>query len=115
MLLEELDLTDCKNLTHMGLNTFLSKTGGNLRQLVLNNTNVSCSGIISATTRFLQMEELYLNYCRNMTDTGLNAILSKIGPNLRKLVLSNTSVSLTGIEFLTTSFLQMEALYLSHY
>ena len=59
------------------------------------------------------VEELNLSWCRKLTDTGIAALL-KTGANLRILHLSGTNVSFSGIDSLTTSFLNLEKLDLSY-
>lgn len=92
LVLEELNLANCRGLTDAGIIGFLNKTGGALKKLNLRSNPCLSFSSSLLNVRLPVLEELTLSSCRSMTDAGLNAFLSKIGPNLRILKLRRTCV-----------------------
>jgi len=113
-LLEELNLSRCKNITEAGIFGLLNKTGGALRILNLNNTSISLSDIGSMTLSLHLLAELNLSECKNLTEAGFTGLLNKTGGNLKIINLSNTNVALSEIESLASSFHKLQQLNLSH-
>jgi len=108
-----LDLSKCKNLTNAGLICLLNRTGETLGTLNLSATSVSLSDAESLTPSFPALKELYLRKCSNLEDEGLIAFLNITGEALQILDLSNTRVSFSHVEFLTTSLPALDSLILS--
>ena len=46
---------------------------------------------------YIELEEVSLAWCSNLTDSGLLALLRRAGTNLRRLNMAGTAVSLTGL------------------
>ena len=111
--LEELNLSECSNLTDAGIMGFLNKTGETLKILNLSGTSVSFSNVGSLTCSFPMLEKLKLLRCENLTDAGIIGFLNKTGETLKILDLSITSVSFSNVGSLTSRFPLLEELFLS--
>ena len=64
------------------------------------------------TSRFPNLEEFNLSYCKNLCETGVVCFFNKIGERLKKLDLGGTNVSLSNAGLITSSFPQLEDLIL---
>ena len=97
--LEELNLSDCPNLTDRGLSRILSSCGSSLRRLNLSGTSLPATEV-NLPSGLPQLEELDLSYCNGLEDKGLVALL-RLCPCLRRLNLASTSISGEGLYLLT--------------
>ena len=96
--LEELDLSSCDNLTDSGLISLLNKVGVQLTHLSIEEcSSISLSQADSLTSNFPKLNYLYMQGCRNITDSGLLSLLNRTGclSSLRFLNIDRTNVSLT--------------------
>ena len=112
--LEYLNLSWCKHITTQGLGVMLWQTGHSLKSLDLSSTNISgeklseCSGFLGNLT------DLLLSNCKTLTDNGLLSVLTKVGPKLQTLDLSDTDISGTSLIRLNKEFFHLDHLNLSN-
>ena len=111
--LEALILNRCTQLTNSGLCAFLSMCGPKLNYLSLKSTNVSGDSLVGSTVQLEKLETLILFYCKQLTDSGLCALLSMCGPKLRCLDLSCTKVSGDSLVGSTVRLKKLETLDLN--
>ena len=112
--LQNLTFIGCLELTDDGFASILSKSGGNLKSLIVFvSDRITLSAINSFGTSFPLLKELNLSCCRSLSDNGLISFLNKTGGNLTVLDIGGTPVTLASIDTLTTTLLHLENLGLS--
>jgi len=112
--LEELRLSNCKNLSETGVISLFNKIGEELKTLYLVGTNLSLSNAGLITRRFSKLEVLSLSKCKNLSETGVISLFNKIGEELKKLYLVGTNLSLSNAGLITSRFSKLEELNLSN-
>ena len=88
--LEELSLSNCKNLSETGVISLLNKIGEGLKILDLGGTNLSLSDAHLITTSFKRLEELDLGMCKNLSEIGVISLLNKSGDRLRYVLIAGS-------------------------
>ena len=111
--IEDLNLSGCRNLSSSGIAGLLKQIGKTLKMLNLSDTSVSFSDLESLPSSFPVLEELNLSWCSSLTDAGIMGFLNKTGATLKILNLRGTEVSLSNIVSLTCNFPRLEKLNLS--
>jgi len=110
--IQVLDLSRCEKLTDKGLLCLLNKTGGTLKVLNISGTNLSLSNVESVKSRLSLLEVLNMQMCSNVSESGVIALLNKIGTTLKSLDLSWTEVTFSELGSLTTDLPVLECLKL---
>jgi hypothetical protein len=113
-ILEELILNGCRNLDDTYVLPLFNKIGECLKKLDLGGTNLSLSNSGLMTSRFPNLEEFNLSYCKNLSETGVICFFNKIGEGLKKLDLGGTNLSLSNADLITSRFSKLEVLSLSN-
>ena len=90
--LEVLNLSCCFRLTDGGLKKIVRLSGNKLRVLDVSNTNITGQGFKEGVS-LPMLEKLYLNGCRQLTDSGLLEILSITGRRLKNVNVFYTNIS----------------------
>ena len=111
--LKELNLSRCCYLTDEGVIAILNQVGKKLEILNLSRTEVSFSEVGFLTSCLPVLEELNLEYCKNLTNAGLKALLNKAGKTLKILNLGGTRVSFSEIGPLINTLPVLQVLDLS--
>ena len=88
--LEELSLSNCKNLSETGVISLFNKIGEGLKILDLGGTNLSLSDAHLITTSFKRLEELDLGMCKNLSEIGVISLLNKSGDRLRYVLIAGS-------------------------
>jgi len=112
--LEELDLSNCDNLTDSGLISLLNKVGVQLTHLsIADSSSISLSQADSLISNFPKLTYLYMRRCRNITDSGLLSLLNRTGclSSLRHLNIEGTNVSLTYVSDIRARYPNIPLLY----
>ena len=108
--MEHLFLSTLSNVTDAGTISLLNRVGGELKTLELSDTNITLDNIGDLNTTLLKLENLGLNNCDNITDTGTISLLNRVGGELKTLELAFTNITLDNIGDLATRFSKMENL-----
>ena len=108
--LEDLDISECFKITETGFISLLNNVGACLRKLNMSSLVISLSEISSLTTTLPNLEDLYIIWCRYITETGFISLLNIVGARLRKLNMSSLPISLSEISSLTTTLPNLEEL-----
>ena len=111
--LEDLDISECHNITDTGFVSLLNIVGAPLRKLNMNRLEISLSEISSLSTTLPNLEELDISECRNVTETGFISLLNVVGARLRKLDAHGLEIRLSEISSLTTTLANLEDLDIS--
>ena len=90
--LEVLNLSCCFRLTDGGLKKIVRLSGNKLRVLNVFSTNITGQGFKEGVS-LPMLEELNLNWCSELTDSGLLEILSITGRRLKTVDVSLTNIS----------------------
>ena len=90
--LEVLNLSSCNNLTDGGLKEIVRLSRCTLRVLDLSYTNITGQGCQEGVS-LPMLEELNLNGCSQLTDSGLPEILSITGRRLKTVHVYGTNTS----------------------
>ena len=112
--LEELTMPYCCGITKVGLLSFLNKAGDSLRKLDISFTKITLLELCSLSTNFPRLEELKVIYCPCITDVGFISFLNKAGDNLKVINISNSNITLSEVDSLTTTLHRLEELYMSN-
>ena len=112
--LEVLNLGCCYSLTDDGVISFLRLTEGRLKKLDLGCTSISFSNVESLSMSLSRLEELELNFCDNLSETGVISFLKQIGGCLNKLNLGGNSLSLSNVDSMTNRFTKLKVLELNN-
>ena len=91
--LETLNLTCCQKLTNRGLKEMLRLSRCTLRVLDVSRTNITGCGFKDGIKSLPMLENLNLNWCKELTDSGLLEILSISGNRLKTVNVSWTRIS----------------------
>ena len=83
--LENLNMSDCRQLTNKGLLQILQFCGSKLRSLDIWNTNITGKNLSEYKGTLPCLENLNMRYCKQLTDKGLLQILQLCGSTLRSL------------------------------
>ena len=108
-----LNLSGCENLKDMFMAEFLNTTWDSLKKINLSDTNITLTETGLLLASFPRLEVLELATCYDITDGGLISFLNRTGGNLRRLNLSETFVTLSGVGLLAASLSCLEELELS--
>ena len=90
--LKSLKLGTC-DVTDAGLKKIINATGGNLKLLDLNWTEVSGESLDFVEGKLHHLKSLNLEWCKNLTDAGLMKIINSTGGNLELLDLRSNKIS----------------------
>ena len=96
-MLEQLNLSECDNLTDGGLKEILRRSGSSIRVLDVSYTNITGQGFMDGVS-LPMLEELNLSGCRNLTDGGLKEIIRISGSIIRVLDVSRTRITGQGFK-----------------
>ena len=66
--LEKLDLDSCEDITDQGMMELLQICGTELKFINLSHTQISGEGLSSLEGKLINLEELNLSYCPDITD-----------------------------------------------
>jgi len=91
--LENLNMSDCEQLTNKGLLQILQLCGSTLRSLDISNTNITGENLSEYKGTLPCLENLNMSSCKQLTDKGLLQILLLCGSTLRTLVIWGTNVT----------------------
>ena len=108
--LEVLDLSSCNNLTDGGLKEIIRLSRCTLRVLNVPWTNVTGQGFKDGVSLSM-LEELNLESCEELTDSGLPEILSITGRRLKTVDLSSSNISTALISTLHTQYPSVQFKY----
>ena len=110
--LENLDLSNCKNLSNSGLRDILGLVGSKLQDLDLSDTNISGESLSRLTKPLDQVRQINLSNCKLLTDIGLRELVRVCGANLEVLKLNETLVSGEGVSHLNTQLAKLHTLHM---
>ena len=85
--LECLNLCDTKKLTKKGLSQLLNSTGGNLIELNLGSAYITGEPLNVEESTLKNLQHLDIHNCRNLTNAGIENIISLTGGQLKNLAL----------------------------
>ena len=105
--LKVLDLSGSKHIDETVLCGILTKAKTSLTSLIMTGTNVTLNTADSIYGSFSSLEELNLS-CQNLSDTGLLKFLNKTGETLSRLNISGSTVSLSQMQYLNSSFPKLD-------
>ena len=108
--IENLNLSGCRNLSASGIVGLLNNIGKTLKILNLSYTLVSFSIVGSLTSNFPLLEVLSLEHCHNLSEAGVKGFINKIGATLN---LTRSGISFSNVGALTSDFPMMEVLKLT--
>jgi len=91
--LENLNMSDCRQLTNKGLLQILQFCGSKLRSLDIWNTNITGKNLSEYKGTLPCLENLNMRYCKQLTDKGLLQILQLCGSTLRSLDILGTNIT----------------------
>ena len=111
--LETLDLSCCYNITDQGVRELLQMCGTKLKVLDLSPADISGEGLSELDGKFINLEVLALNGCKDITQEGLVEILQMCGSQLKVLHLCSTKITGEGLSVLQGKFIRLETLDLS--
>ena len=94
--LVKLDLGACYHLNDVGLNTLLRTAGHCLKHLNLERTNITGDSLYNLKSKF-KMNYLNLTNCKQLSDSGLQNMLSVCGSFIKDLYLCGTNITGEGI------------------
>ena len=109
--LEVLKLSSCNNLTDGGLKEIVRLSGCTLRVLDVSDTNITGHGFKEGVS-LPMLEELNLNRCSELTDSGLLEILSITGRRLKTVYVYGTNTSTAVRSNLGTQYPSVKFTYL---
>ena len=89
---KKLNLVCCQNLTNTGLLQLLAECSATLEDLYLNATKISGEGLESLPV-LEQLKKVNMEWCENLTNTGLLQLLAKCSATLENLNLAGTKIS----------------------
>ena len=108
--LETLKLYLCRNLTDGGLKEILRLSGNKLRVLNASWTYITGQGFKEGVS-LPMLEKLYLDGCKQLTDSGLLEILSISGNRLKTVNVAYTRISSEVISTLRTQYPSVKFTY----
>ena len=108
--LEVLNLTWCDNLPDGGLKEILRLSGNKLRVLDVFATKLTGQGFKEEVS-LPMLEKLYLDGCKQLTDSGLLEILSISGNRLKTVNVAYTRISSEVISTLRTQYPSVKFTY----
>ena len=93
LVVENLDLTECKQITNKGLLQILQLCGNTLKSLSLQGTRATGENLAHLKGGLPRLEILNLMSCKQLTDAGLLVILHLSKHSLRSLNLGHTDIT----------------------
>ena len=95
--IESLILSE-SSLSDFGLSKLLKSFGTNLKNLVLNKTNITLKNVIIHESKFKELTHLELSGCKNISSFNIAVILSVTCATLKHLNIGFTSISVFDFE-----------------
>ena len=83
----------CKQLTNKGLLQILQHCGSTLRSLDISDTDITGENLSEYKGTLPCLENLYMKYCKQLTNKGFLQILQLCGSTLRSLDISETNIT----------------------
>ena len=109
--IESLILSEC-SLSDFGLSKILKSCGNNLKNLVLNKTNITFKHVVMCETKLQGLTNLEVSGCKNISSINIGVILSLTCATLKHLNISFTSVSVFDFEK-SVNFNSLEKVWLN--
>ena len=95
--LENLNMSDCNQLTNKGLLQILQLCGSTLRSLDIEGTNITGENLSEYKGTLPCLEILNMSCCKKLTNKGLLQILQLIGSTLRSLDIGFTRITVENL------------------